>query len=82
MLRHNIAQDDFRLGGSRSGIGRHYIYNNTFYCPSRGLLDDMTGPREVRNNLFMAPGGGLGAVVAELTDRAGYEFFVCCGFRC
>lgn len=59
VLRYNIAQDDCRLGGSSSGTGKHLIYNNTFYCPSRVFLDDMTGPREMRNNLIVAPGGAL-----------------------
>ncbi|XAS73391.1 hypothetical protein VUN82_05990 [Micrococcaceae bacterium Sec5.1] len=27
------------MGGSSSG--KHYIYNNTFYCPSRPFLADM-----------------------------------------
>lgn len=61
VLRYNVAQDDCRLGGSSTGTGKHYIYNNTFYCPSRGFLDDMKGPREVRNNVFVAPGGTLQA---------------------
>ncbi|BCW51082.1 NPCBM/NEW2 domain-containing protein [Arthrobacter sp. StoSoilB13] len=70
VLRYNIAQDDCRLGGSSSGTGKHYIYNNTFYCPSRVFLDDMTGPREVRNNLFVAPGGGLKTVSAVYANNA------------
>ncbi|MBU8866613.1 NPCBM/NEW2 domain-containing protein [Paenarthrobacter aromaticivorans] len=70
VLRYNIAQDDCRLGGSSSGTGKHYIYNNTFYCPSRVFLDDMTGSREVRNNLFVAPGGGLKAASAVYANNA------------
>ncbi|MFE4082250.1 NPCBM/NEW2 domain-containing protein [Paenarthrobacter sp. YIM B13468] len=70
VLRYNIAQDDCRLGGSSSGTGKHYIYNNTFYCPSRAFLDDMTGPREVRNNLFVAPGGGLKVASAVYANNA------------
>jgi hypothetical protein len=70
VLRYNIAQDDCRLGGSSSGTGKHYIYNNTFYCPSRVFLDDMTGPREVRNNLFVAPGGGLKTASAVYANNA------------
>lgn len=61
VLRYNVAQDDCRLGGSSSGTGKHLIYNNTFYCPSRAFLDDMSGPREMRNNLIVAPGGTLNA---------------------
>ena len=72
VLRYNIAQDDCRLGGSSSGTGKHYIYNNTFYCPSRVFLDDMTGPREVRNNLFVAPGGALKAASAVYANNAYY----------
>lgn len=70
ILRYNIAQDDCRMGGSSSGTGKHYIYNNTFYCPSRTFLDDMTGPREVRNNLFVAPGGGLKTASAVYANNA------------
>ncbi|MFJ5955364.1 hypothetical protein ACIQC5_05325 [Paenarthrobacter sp. NPDC092416] len=70
VLRYNIAQDDCRLGGSSSGTGKHYIYNNTFYCPSRVFLDDMTGPRELRNNLFVAPGGGLKVASAVYANNA------------
>lgn len=70
VLRYNIAQDDCRLGGSSSGTGKHYIYNNTFYCPSRVFLDDMTGPREVRNNLFVAPGGVLKPAAAVYANNA------------
>ncbi|MCD4852604.1 NPCBM/NEW2 domain-containing protein [Arthrobacter sp. AK01] len=70
VLRYNIAQDDCRLGGSSSGTGKHYIYNNTFYCPSRVFSDDMTGPREVRNNLFVAPGGSLKAASAVYANNA------------
>ncbi|BCW35097.1 hypothetical protein StoSoilA2_11530 [Arthrobacter sp. StoSoilA2] len=70
VLRYNIAQDDCRLGGSSSGTGKHYLYNNTFYCPSRAFLDDMTGPREVRNNLFVAPGGGLKVASAVYANNA------------
>ncbi|MGX5697835.1 NPCBM/NEW2 domain-containing protein [Agromyces soli] len=61
VLRYNVAQDDCRLGGSSSGTGKHLIYNNTFYCPSRVFLDDMKGPREMRNNLIVAPGGAMNA---------------------
>ncbi|MFJ5955356.1 NPCBM/NEW2 domain-containing protein [Paenarthrobacter sp. NPDC092416] len=70
VLRYNIAQDDCRIGGSSSGTGKHYIYNNTFYCPSRIFLDDMTGPREVRNNLFVAPGGSLKTASAAYANNA------------
>ena len=70
VLRYNVAQDDCRLGGSSSGTGKHYIYNNTFYCPSRVFLDDMTGPREVRNNLFVAPGGVLKSAAAMYANNA------------
>ncbi|MDR6685741.1 hypothetical protein J2Y41_001296 [Arthrobacter sp. 1088] len=70
VLRYNIAQDDCRLGGSSSGTGKHYIYNNTFYCPSRVFLDDMTGPREVRNNLFVVPGGSLKTASAVYANNA------------
>ena len=58
------------MGGSSSGTREHYIYNNTFYCPSRTFLDDMTGPREVRNNLFVAPGGGLKVATAVYANNA------------
>ena len=70
ILRYNIAQDDCRMGGGSRGTGKHYIYNNTFYCPSRPFLDDMTGPRDVRNNLFVAPGGVLKAASAVYANNA------------
>ncbi len=70
VLRYNIAQDDCRLGGSSTGTGKHFIYNNTFYCPSRTFLDDMTGPREVRNNLIVAPGGVLKSSAAVYANNA------------
>ncbi|WP_139146563.1 NPCBM/NEW2 domain-containing protein [Arthrobacter sp. SW1] len=70
VLRYNVAQDDCRLGGASTGPGKHYIYNNTFYCPSRGFLDDMTGPREVRNNIFVAAGGALRPASAVYSNNA------------
>ncbi|BCW43937.1 hypothetical protein StoSoilB5_11210 [Arthrobacter sp. StoSoilB5] len=48
---------DPRLVAGGSGTRKHCIYNNTFCCPSRTFLDDMTSPHEVRNNLFVASGG-------------------------
>lgn len=68
ILRYTIAQGDCRRGAS--GAGKHCIYNNTFYCPSRIFLDDMTGPREVRNNLFVAPGGSLTTASASYGNNA------------
>ena len=59
VLRYNVAQDDCRIAGASGGPGRHLIYNNTFYCPSRGFQDDMRGPRYVANNLIVAPSGTL-----------------------
>ncbi|WP_104086708.1 NPCBM/NEW2 domain-containing protein [Arthrobacter sp. GMC3] len=59
ILRYNVSQDDCRLGGASGGPGVHYIYNNTFYCPSRDFLDDMSGPRYFANNAIVAPSGNL-----------------------
>lgn len=59
ILRYNVSQDDCRLGGASGGPGVHYIYNNTFYCPSRDFLDDMSGPRYFANNVIVAPSGNL-----------------------
>ena len=61
ILRYNVSQDDCRLAGSSGGPGVHRIYNNTFSCLNRPFLDDMNAPREVKNNVFIAPGGALKA---------------------
>src|SRR5690606_17547334 len=59
ILRYNVSQDDCRLAGSSGGPGLHLIYNNTFSCNTRPFEDDMNAPREVKNNIFIAPGGVL-----------------------
>ncbi|WP_309065573.1 NPCBM/NEW2 domain-containing protein [Microbacterium sp.] len=59
VLRYNVSQDDCRLAGSSGGPGLHRIYNNTFSCLNRPFEDDMNAPREVKNNIFIAPGGVL-----------------------
>ncbi|WP_435747522.1 NPCBM/NEW2 domain-containing protein [Microbacterium sp. PMB16] len=58
ILRYNVSQDDCRLAGSSGGPGLHLIYNNTFSC-TRPFEDDMTAPRQVKNNIFIAPSGTL-----------------------
>lgn len=63
------------MGGGSSGTGKHYFYDNTFYCPLRPFPDDMAGPREVRNYLFVSPGGALktaSAVYANTAYLAGF----------
>ncbi|MBW9093019.1 NPCBM/NEW2 domain-containing protein [Microbacterium jejuense] len=59
ILRYNVSQDDCRLGGASGGPGLHLIYNNTFSCLNRPFEDDMTAPRQVKNNIIIATGGSL-----------------------
>ena len=59
ILRYNVSQDDCRLAGASGGPGLHLIYNNTFSCLNRPFEDDMTAPREVKNNIIIAQGGSL-----------------------
>ena len=59
ILRYNVSQDDCRLGGASGGPGLHLIYNNTFSCLNRPFEDDMTAPREVKNNIIIATGGSF-----------------------
>ncbi|WP_146115407.1 NPCBM/NEW2 domain-containing protein [Microbacterium sp. MYb62] len=58
VLRYNVSQDDCRIAGSSGGPGLHLIYNNTFSC-TRAFEDDMTAPREMTNNIIIAPSGTL-----------------------
>ncbi len=55
VLRYNIAQGDCRFAGASGGPGRTAVYNNTFYCNNRALLDDMTAPKDFTNNIIVAP---------------------------
>ncbi|MFK4836960.1 NPCBM/NEW2 domain-containing protein [Microbacterium sp. ZW T2_14] len=59
ILRYNVSQDDCRLGGASGGPGLHLIYNNTFSCLNRPFEDDMTAPRQMKNNIIIAQGGSL-----------------------
>jgi hypothetical protein len=72
ILRYNVAQDDCRLAGSSGGPGLHLIYNNTFSCISRPFEDLMSAPREVRNNIIIAPGGELRTTDAVYSHNAYY----------
>jgi hypothetical protein len=70
VLRYNVSQDDCRLAGSSSGTGTHRIYNNTFSCLGRPFEDDLTAPREVKNNIFITPGGTLKTTNAVYESNA------------
>ncbi|WP_341977610.1 NPCBM/NEW2 domain-containing protein [Microbacterium sp. LWO13-1.2] len=70
VLRYNVSQDDCRLGGASGGPGMHLIYNNTFSCMNRPFEDDMTAPREMKNNIFIAPGGTLKTANAVYSNNA------------
>lgn len=70
ILRYNVSQDDCRLGGASGGPGKHYIYNNTFSCLNRTFEDDMTAPREVKNNIIIAQGGTLETANAVYANNA------------
>ncbi|WP_217180898.1 NPCBM/NEW2 domain-containing protein [Streptomyces sp. AC495_CC817] len=69
ILRYNVSQDDCRLAGSSGGPGLHLIYNNTFSC-TRAFEDDMTAPRQMTNNIIIAPGGTLKTTNAVYTTNA------------
>ncbi|WP_194411304.1 NPCBM/NEW2 domain-containing protein [Microbacterium cremeum] len=70
ILRYNVSQDDCRLAGASGGPGKHLIYNNTFSCLNRPFEDDMTAPREVKNNIIIAPGGTLKTTNAVYANNA------------
>jgi len=70
VLRYNVSQDDCRLGGASGGPGLHLIYNNTFSCLNRPFEDDMTAPREVKNNIIIAQGGTLKTANAVYASNA------------
>jgi len=70
ILRYNVSQDDCRLGGASGGPGLHLIYNNTFSCLNRPFEDDMTAPRQVKNNIFISPGGTFKTVNAVYANNA------------
>ncbi|MFD0262063.1 right-handed parallel beta-helix repeat-containing protein [Kitasatospora indigofera] len=59
VLRYNVAVDDCRLVLSSGTPGTHYIYNNTFYCPSRPVVDTIGNNKVVKNNIFVAPSGSF-----------------------
>lgn len=69
ILRYNVSQDDCRLAGSSGGPGKHLIYNNTFSC-TRPFEDDMTAPREMKNNIIIAPSGTLKTANAVYANNA------------
>lgn len=69
VLRYNVSQDDCRIAGSSGGPGLHLIYNNTFSC-TRAFEDDMTAPREVTNNIIIAPSGTLKTTDAVYASNA------------
>ncbi|MFK4850149.1 NPCBM/NEW2 domain-containing protein [Microbacterium sp. ZW T6_19] len=69
ILRYNVSQDDCRLAGSSGGPGTHRIYNNTFSC-TRAFEDDMTAPREMKNNIIIAPSGTLKTTNAVYANNA------------
>lgn len=71
VLRYNVSQDDCRLAGSSGGPGKHLIYNNTFSC-TRAFEDDMTAPREMKNNIIIAPSGTLKTTNAVYANNAYY----------
>ncbi|GAA5199331.1 NPCBM/NEW2 domain-containing protein [Microbacterium jejuense] len=70
ILRYNVSQDDCRLGGASGGPGLHLIYNNTFSCLNRPFEDDMTAPRQVKNNIIIATGGTLKTTNAVYENNA------------
>lgn len=58
ILRYNIAQDDCRFGaGAGNDTSPTYIYNNTFFCPSRPVAAGAWPNAQWRNNIFVAPSG-------------------------
>lgn len=69
VLRYNVSQDDCRIAGSSGGPGLHLIYNNTFSC-TRAFEDDMTAPREMKNNIIIAPSGTLKTANAVYANNA------------
>lgn len=69
ILRYNVSQDDCRLAGSSGGPGLHLIYNNTFSC-TRAFEDDMTAPRQMKNNIIIAPSGTLKTANAVYASNA------------
>lgn len=70
ILRYNVSQDDCRLGGASGGPGQHLIYNNTFSCLNRPFEDDMTAPRQVKNNIFISQGGTFKTANAVYANNA------------
>ncbi|MEV4776049.1 right-handed parallel beta-helix repeat-containing protein [Microbacterium sp. LWH12-1.2] len=69
ILRYNIAQDDCRLVLPNGGTGVHYVYNNTFYCPSKPVVDTINRNIVWKNNLVVSPSGsfatGTGVVFSK-----------------
>ncbi|GAT74176.1 NPCBM/NEW2 domain-containing protein [Microbacterium hydrocarbonoxydans] len=70
ILRYNVSQDDCRIAGASGGPGMHLIYNNTFSCLNRPFEDDMNAPRELKNNIIIAPGGTLRTTNAVYAHNA------------
>ena len=57
VLRYNISQDDCRMVLDNTGTGMTYIYNNTFVCAGRPIVDSISSNKVVTNNIFYAPSG-------------------------
>jgi hypothetical protein len=69
VLRYNIAQDDCRLVLPSGGPGIHYVYNNTFFCPSRPVVDTINRNIEWKNNLVVSPGGSFAEGTGVIFDH-------------
>lgn len=69
VMRYNVMQDDCRLGGASGGPAHTWIYNNTFYCPTRTFADDMAGPRTMFNNIIVAKEGSWDSKLNAASER-------------
>lgn len=69
VVRFNIMQDDCRFGGASGGPAHTWIYNNTFYCPTRTFVDHMAGPRTMFNNIIVAKEAGWDARLNSDSQR-------------
>ncbi|MEV4615473.1 right-handed parallel beta-helix repeat-containing protein [Kitasatospora sp. NPDC049258] len=72
VLRYNVALDDCRLVLSSGTPGTHYIYNNTFYCPSRPIVDTIGNNKVMKNNIFVAPSGSFATGSGVVLDSNVY----------
>ncbi|MGW4898133.1 right-handed parallel beta-helix repeat-containing protein [Kitasatospora sp. NPDC004240] len=73
VLRYNVAVDDCRMVLSSGTPGTHYIYNNTFYCPSRPIVDTIGNNKVVKNNIFVAPSGSFATGSGVVFDSNVYH---------